>query len=199
MNNKFDHNKRIKAMHRYLYLLTLLMLFVIGCSEESSVLSPDSTISTNEPNWIALPAPEGMQINSSFTESKWINGRYGGTISLYRSYYNRYGNVIIDADITFPNYSFSGSKTISMTCDDQNCVTSFSPSMVFNKNANFTVIYSGVDLSDINPSNIKFAYIASDGSVQYAQHEGITINKYSGYLKVKNAKIPHFSRYGFVN
>jgi len=75
MNNKFNHNKRSKILNRYLYLFILFALFVIGCREESSVLSPESIVSTNEPNWIALPAPEGMQINSSFTESKWINGQ----------------------------------------------------------------------------------------------------------------------------
>ena len=86
-----------------------------------------------------------------------------------------------------------------MTCDNKTTVTSFSPSMEFNKKASFSITYQGLKLYGINISDIKFAYIASDGSVQYAENEGITVDKYMGILKVKNAKIPHFSRYGFVN
>ena len=73
------------------------------------------------------------------------------------------------------------------------------PSMVFNKPLIFTITYTGIDLSTINPADVKFAYIAADGSVQYAVNDGIVVDLAIGKLQVINARIPHFSRYGFVN
>ena len=56
-------------MKRYLSLIVLLSLFVIGCSEQMSVNSPVNTI-TSEPNWIALPQAEGMQYNTDIHSIK---------------------------------------------------------------------------------------------------------------------------------
>jgi hypothetical protein len=71
--------------------------------------------------------------------------------------------------------------------------------MVFNIPLSFTIRYIGIDLSKINPATVKFAYIASDGSLEYAVNDGIVIDLSTGTLQVINAKIPHFSRYGFIN
>ncbi len=48
-------------MRRYIFLFAMLSLFVIGCSEQSSVIAPVNNVNANEPNWIALPQAEGMQ------------------------------------------------------------------------------------------------------------------------------------------
>ena len=42
-------------------------------------------------------------------------------------------------------------------------------------------------------------YLAPDGTLQPVVHDGVVIDKRIGKLQVINAKIPHFSRYGFVN
>ena len=57
--NEKNQNKRINTMRRYIFLFAMLSLFVVGCSEESSVLAPVNNVNTNEPNWIALPQAEG--------------------------------------------------------------------------------------------------------------------------------------------
>ena len=71
--------------------------------------------------------------------------------------------------------------------------------MVFNGSVVYNVTYSGIDLTGIDPKTVQFAYLASDGSVQYAANDGIVVDLATGKLQVINAKIPHFSRYGFVN
>ncbi len=187
-------------MRRSIFLFGLLSLFVIGCSEQSGLVAPENKVNTTEPNWIALPQPEGLSTEANFSTSKWINSYYGGTISEYESYYGGpFGRVTIDVDAYFPRYSFSGSKYITMIVDDQTCTATFSPHMVFSKEVIYNATFTGVDLSSVNPATVKFAYLADDGSVQYAANEGISVDKIRGKLVVKNAKIPHFSRYGFVN
>jgi hypothetical protein len=197
--NKKNQNKRSNTMRRSIYLFALLTLFVVGCSEESSVLSPVNDVSISEPNWIALPQAVGMQAEKISSSQKSINGAIGATWKWNTSYTGTLGRVTIDFNMVFKPNSFSGTKTITQSHDDATCVSTFNPSMVFNTPVICTVTYAGLDLSGINPSTVKFAYLAANGSVQYASHEGITVNLSTKTLSVKNAKIPHFSRYGFVN
>ena len=195
-------------MRRYIFLFAMLSLFVIGCSEESSVLAPVNNVNANEPNWIALPQAAGMHVNTEWTQSKTINGSIGGYLEAGTSYLNatdaktsQLVNVktSIVANIKFAAGAFIGKKIITMTLSDLNTSVQFGPSMVFNGSVVYNVTYSGIDLTGINPKTVQFAYLASDGSVQYAANDGIVVDLSTGTLQVINAKIPHFSRYGFVN
>ena len=51
-------------MKKYISIIVLLSLFVIGCSEQTSINSPVNNVNTNEPNWIALPQAEGLSVNT---------------------------------------------------------------------------------------------------------------------------------------
>jgi hypothetical protein len=86
-----------------------------------------------------------------------------------------------------------------MIVDDKTCTATFSPHMEFNKDVIFNATFTGIDLDGVNPATVKFAYLAEDGSVEYAANDGIIVDKSRGKLVVINARIPHFSRYGFVN
>ncbi len=56
--NNYERNKKMK---KYISIIVLLSLFVIGCSEQTSINSPVNDLNTNEPNWIALPQAVGLQ------------------------------------------------------------------------------------------------------------------------------------------
>jgi hypothetical protein len=185
-------------MKKYLVIIALLSLFVIGCSEQASINSPAASNSA-EPNWIALPKADGMQVNTDYTVSKTIDGSKGGSLSNSVSYSGFWGKVTITGSITFPKGAFGGKKEITMTNDNLTTVTKFGPSMDFIKDALYNLKFTGLDLSWLDVSTLKFAYLAADGSVQYAVNDGIFVDTKTGTLEVRNARIPHFSRYGFVN
>jgi hypothetical protein len=195
-NNK---NKR-STMRRYIFLFSALALFVIGCSQESNMIASDNKVNTNTPNWIALPQAEVMQVNAIVSTSKTIDGPKGGTIALNNSYSSGlFGIVTLTSSLIFPKGSHPGKVTFTVSHDDSYCVSTFGPSYKFSKELTLNVKYTGVNLLGINPSTVKFVYLAADGSFQCAQNDGITVNFFTGTLEVINAKIPHFSRYGFVN
>lgn len=186
-------------MKKFISIIALLSLFVIGCSEQASITSPNES-SASEPNWVSMPKTNGIQINSEWTTTKRINGAQGGFLSNNVSFNGGlFGTVSIAARIDFPQGSFPGNENINMTLSSQNTSVKFGPSKTFNKIAIFNITYTGLDLTGVDPSRVEFAYIANDGSVQYSDHEGIIIDKEKGILKVANAQIPHFSRYGFIN
>ena len=57
----------------------------------------------------------------------------------------------------------------------------------------------GVDLSGVNPNTLDFVYIDASGNIHPVEYEVVTMDAVNGKLEVKNAKLNHFSRYGFVN
>ena len=183
-------------------LLTLaaLVSFFFGCDQGSDLTSSVDDIKSENANWISLPSNEGMNIENSFTVSKRINGSQGGFLTMYESYSGGpFGTVSIDAELVFEQGAYPGNKDISMTNYDFECASTFEPSFSkFNAVVTYTITYTGIDLSNIDPNNVKFAYIGLNGNLEYAQHEGITVNVSTGTMQVTNAMIPHFSRYGFV-
>ena len=72
------------------------------------------------------------------------------------------------------------------------------PQMTFDNPLNLNLTFSGLDLTGVNPSEVNFYYIDPDGNLEIAENDGITVDIANGTLSVKNAKIPHFSRYGFA-
>ncbi len=188
-------------MKKLLTLSLFSFLLFFGCDENADLTSPVDNLKSEKANWISLPQMEGMHIENSFTVSKRINGAQGGFLSMYESYSGGpFGTVIIDAELKFEQGAYPGNKLISMTNDDFECSASFEPSFSkFNRIVTYSITYTGIDLSNIDPINVKFAYIATNGNLEYAQHEGINVDVSTGTIQIINALIPHFSRYGFVN
>jgi hypothetical protein len=187
-------------MKQLISFLFLTLLLILGCNNESELTSPVENNTMQEPNWIALPQAEGIQVEAYFIKYQTIDGRKNTHFTMYGSYSGGpFGTVVIDADLFFPRLSFEGTQTFHMINDGGLCISTFGPSFEFNKVLTFNITYTGVDLTGINPSTVKFAYIAPDGSVQYAVNDGIIVDFATGKLQVLNAAISHFSRYGFVN
>ena len=186
-------------MKKYISIIVLLSLFVVGCSEQTSVNSTANNVNVSEPSWITLPASNDLVVNAEWKVSKKITGSVGGYISKGVSYSGVLGKITIQSRIDFSPNAFSGSPTITLTINDQNTSVQFGPSMEFIGDVYYNVTYTGLNLKGIDPSTVKFAYLATDGSVVYAKNEGIKVDLSTGTLSVYNALIPHFSRYGFIN
>ena len=59
--------------------------------------------------------------------------------------------------------------------------------------------FLGLDLTGVDSKNVGFVYQAEDGSYEYIDYSKIEVDIKSGKLKVRDARLPHFSRYGFVS
>jgi len=205
LNKKEKTNKGRNTMRRYIYLFTLLTLFIVGCGEQSSMLAPDNKFSTSEPNWISLPnmnGESGMSVMSMpiFQASKEIDGKTGGKIRIDEKYLGGpLGEVKVKAELEFPKDAFVGSKNITMILDTQFGLATFSPHAYFDKDAIYNVEFIGLDLTGLDSKNVGFVYQAEDGSYEYIDYSKIEVDLKNGKLKVRDAKLPHFSRYGFVN
>lgn len=186
-------------MNKNLLIFVLIGLFLYGCTNESDITSPEQSINL-EPKWIKLPTAEGLQINTEYTTTNRINGTQGGNLECSFSYPGgNFGHISGFAELVVTFGSYPGMKTISMTLNSENTSVVFGPELNFNSDVYYSVTFTGINLTGIDPQTVKFAYIANDGSIQIAQHQGITVDFSTGKLSVHNARLPHFSRYGFVN
>ena len=198
--NKKNQNKRSSTMRRYIFLFAMLTLFVVGCSEQSSVLAPVNNVNTNEPNWIVFLSSNDLAVNTIHSASALIDGVKGGSIEMRKDVPGGpFGKTHIDSRLVIRAGSFLGKMTISTYVDDTGFLTTFGPSYVFSKPLEYTLLLQGLDLTGVNPANVKFVYQAANGTISQYQYSSIDVDLTRGKLKVNSALIPHFSRYGFVN
>jgi hypothetical protein len=192
---------------RYILTLIFTILLLLGCQESSNIVEPlDSPTSRSikkdlESGYelFALPpkAPEWQ--DSIFTVSKVIDGNNGGFIYLNKYYIDVNGNKIdIEARLTIPTFAFQGTKTITITVDDDYAALQFSPSMSFTKNLKLYTYFSGIDLNGVITKNLDFVYIADDGSIEILKKKGVKIFPRWGILQVNSVELPHFSRFGWI-
>ncbi len=191
-------------MNRYLYILILLTLFVIGCKNNSNLVSPvDTTVNTNDivrsPNWITLPQSTETALKKDVAVSKIIYDYEDTNLEINTRYWSRYGRISIYANAEFQKFSFKGQRYVRMSVNDEFGASDFYPSGTWAKPVIFNLRIIGIDLHNVDPSQVDFVYMAPDGSYHKAKYESIYVNTGRGILQVINAELPHFSRWGFIN
>lgn len=187
-------------MKKFLSINLLMIMLLIGCNPDANVISPDDSANNKQLKLIELPKQvQGLSIETLLTRSKNINGTYGGNFIEQFTYQSTTGLVSITSQLVFPASAFSGILTITQTFNTETASLEFGPAMLFNAPARYTLTVTGLDLTGINQSTLDFVYVAQDGSITGVDYDSITMDIPTGTLKVTNARLNHFSRYGFVN
>lgn len=209
-------------------LFLLAVLLTVGCNDESGLVNPlndqletelnksssrnrrdiqtpttdDNVISTSDnnseaisdPDWITIPQ-EGLEISTS----KLVKGSEETLLDLNTSVQGGlFGNIQVNATLRFLRGSFEGERYVSMSINSEYGTASFSPSGTFDIPAIYNATIMGLDLSGINPDEIQFVYMDTDGKYYPIDVQHIYVEPQSGKLQVINAQIPHFSRYGWT-
>jgi len=191
--------KRINMFSLALVFL-LLLLFSFACKEGTSLVAPDNTsVSSEEPNWISLPVPNDTRLQKTFSVTELITVQNGGTIQIRESYDGGpHGKVKVFAKIKFGKNVVTEDTYFTMTLDDETCMLTFSPSMTFDKDAELTIELKGIDLGGVDKKDVDFVYYDANGQYVSVDYKKLKVNIRKGDLKVEKVKIPHFSRYGFT-
>ncbi len=188
-------------MKRIIGIMTLIGLAFIGCSQLDNNIT--------EPEIYSLPkTTECLNItpNASLTEtivaSAQIDGAIGGQITIQQDIIDSTGRVInIYANLVVPIGAYQGIKTISMEVDWKNASVDFNPSMQFDNSLTFGFMLTNLPLAQMgyrHGDSVKFVYIDPSGNTFPILSKEVSMNYYWGRLRVNNARIQHFSRYGFI-
>jgi hypothetical protein len=188
-------------MRKLSYVTALLLLSFVGCMQESNITEPINNIEkTQSKTIIMLPAKADINVEDVFTTSQNVSGTAGGQLHLTRSYLGTNGNLVtVDCKLTVPanNYAFSNDRNITMQVGSEAGVDFF-PSMTFSQPVILNYTITGVDLSGVNPDDVNFYYVDTNGNLAPTVNDGVTVDLNSGTLNVVNAQLPHFSRWAYA-
>lgn len=189
-----------------LTVLGLMMIGAVGCSDVSEYSNPVTSNKIDGINWMSLPlhehqTPDGISFQKVyFTIAKNIDGKNGGKLELKNEYPGGpFGKVKVDLELKFEDKSFDGERLISMTVQPEFGSAVFQPHGTFLRPAKYNAKFEGLDLSGVDPSNVRFVYLAEDGTYEFIPFEKIKVDIGKGKIQVEDALLPHFSRFGFVN
>lgn len=194
-------------MKKLFLILSLSVLFFAGCSDlgTNDPIDNSQVISGEKVSkWQFMDLPEikndaSNEIEATFYTGKIVIGQWGASLPMTRVYWSNRGIVKVKSKLDVPAGAFSGLKLIWYSVNDESALTDFHPGMEFDKDLTFDLKIENIDLSDIeDPSQIEFAYVDDSQSIEIAPYEDLVVDIQNNTLEVKNAKIGHFSRYGFV-
>ena len=186
-------------MKKFLWLSFAAAIFILaGCSQDGNVTGPSAQ---SGKSFLKLPAVSQLSQETEYVVSQSIDGSVGGQVSINENIPGGpYGQVVFNGSLSVPAGAFTGTQNIGITFDDAVTAAYYSPSpYTFDQPLSLTLEYSGLDLSGINPATLDFVYERRDGSFERVSYDRIEVDITSGMLKVINARLPHFSRYGFID
>lgn len=190
-----------RIMKTILTVLMAAIVLLIGCdtSSDLTVNPVENNSNTQVYKLIPLPQKSALWTDSVFTISQVIDGSVGGRIIMTNYYISDTGDSVeFEVDLRIPAGAFQGSETITITVDSDSASVRFYPEMVFADTLRLFQSFKGLNLENMQTGTIDFVFINDDGSIELIKKNGTQIVVPQGILRVQNAKLLHFSRYGWI-
>ena len=199
-------------------LTTLLLsaLFLVGCADDSSLLtSPEAQITqqSNSPNWVKLPADleQGFGVETEYSAEKLIKGKNGGYILLDFVIHrpgNELGDFTAHAKVKVRKNSFPAQeyRTFTVSLDPEYLILNITPSpSTLDKQLVVDLYVKGIDVSQINPDTFSFIFVGDNTEILNTESESLLFNSRANWIKVMGAEIiaptdetPSGARYAFT-
>ncbi len=221
-------------------LILLLLIFVTGCQDDSSILSPNDDFSNDnllkgrpilnndldnfkiitnddlideDENKDNLDTDllskrentlhEKLRVRKTDVKTKHskvltINSEKGGKVYLKHKWKNdKNQNSKLTAVLDIPAGAFPGELTFEILFDLENYAVELYPSPYkFAKPLLLDLVFENVDLTNFDPDVFVFDYL--DGEQENIQYKSIDIQLDKNTVKVREAELNHFSRYGWT-
>ena len=178
-------------------LTTLLLsaLFLVGCADDSSILSsPETqiTLQSNSPNWVKLPTDlgQGFSVETEHSAEKLINGKTGGTIKLdvvIPRPGDPLGDFEVHVKVKIQKNSFPAqeNRTFTVSLDPEYCMLNITPSpSTLDKQLVIDLFVKGVDATQINPDTFGFIFVGDNSEIFNTESETLQFNSQGNWFKV---------------
>jgi hypothetical protein len=174
-----------------LFLLTILVgITLLGCAENQ------------ESNLVSSNSQTDFSSLGQLYAAKLINGETGDELILNETIIDSTGKeIVIYARLRVLENSFPGSITISMIPNVEDLSIQLFPEMNFSKDVRLDLSFSGINLEEFGyntTGTYDFAFFAVNGDVELIESDISHANLEQNKIKVLNAKLNHFSRYGWI-
>ena len=183
-------------------IIMAALVLLIGCDTASDLaVNNFSQLSEDVSSFEKITLPNKLPLwqDSVLTICQTIDGSVGGRLIMDNYYIAENGDsVIVKVDLRIPAGAFQGTETITITVDQIDAAVHFYPEMVFADTLRLYQSFEGINLYNYTTGTIDFVFIREDGSVELIKKNGLQVILPQGILRVQNAKLLHFSRYGWI-
>ncbi|MBU1097206.1 MAG: hypothetical protein KKB34_12050 [Bacteroidetes bacterium] len=196
--------------NKLLVLAATTLFLLMACNDNTSVVSstndpaPNSLISENSGTVSKSNKSVVEDVTIKYSKSVTIQNQKGGKVDISYSWTSGpHAGKKFECELKIEPNSFNTNKvTFKATFDPEELSVDLDPhGTVFNKPILLTLKFKGIDLKEykINRDNF-FQYIDENGnpSNETIKYQTLEINEPEGYVKVFDAELWHFSRYGFT-
>jgi len=193
-----------------LLIIVLVGITFLGCSDNfdntlvsTSIQTSKSTNSQNSKSIILADRDsKDSALNPFIITSESIDGVNGGWFMIDTTYVNYQGRLLyVHAEITVLQNTFQGTTEFTIMLHPEEASIKFFPHMVFDREVRVSVEFMGIDLKEVGfnqNGHVDFAFFDDDGSTELIPAQQSHVNMSTETIKVLNAKVQHFSRYGWV-
>ena len=176
-------------MKKLFLLLILVGITLLSCSDNQDV----SIVSSHSDTDFS---------SGQLYSAKLVNGEIGDEIILDKTCIDSTGREInIYARLRILENSFPGNETITMIPNVEDLSIQFYPEMTFNRDLRLDLVFTGVDLEKFGyttTGTYDFAFFADNGDIELVESDISHVNIPQKKISVQNAKLNHFSRYGWI-
>jgi hypothetical protein len=176
---------------------SLLLFLITGITFLSCTQSPDDSIVS-----AIYSADKSRPTLNVLQTSALIDGEAGGEILYNQVFVDNEGrNINVFAWLRVLPNSFSGSQNITMILNPEDASVQFLPEMVFNRSVRLNLSYTGLELKRFgytSNENVDFVYFNCDGKTEIIENTYSKVRIDEDNIRVENAKLLHFSRYGWI-
>jgi hypothetical protein len=174
-----------------LFLLSILVgITFLSCSDNQDV------------NIVSAHSITDLSSSGQLYAAKLINGKIGDELILNETYIDSNGREIhIYARLHVLENSFFGNETITITPNVEDLSIQFSPEMIFDRDVRLDLVFTGIDLEKFGyttTGTYDFAFFADNGDIELIEADLSHANIPEQKISVQNAKLNHFSRYGWI-
>jgi len=190
-------------MKKAVILFSLIGTIFFGCSEDSNNtnISAPSSFNNLIKDQMHTSDQENESVSHILSISKLIIGEDGGELLIDTAYINYLGRQIeVYGKLKIKKSAFQGSEYITMKLNPESATVNFSPELVFEKDVKLSITYTGIDLVALGyttSGHYDFVYFGK-GGIETTLNDESKVDMDKQKIKVKNAKLEHFSRYGWL-
>lgn len=194
----------MKKFKQYTAMLSMLVFFLVFWGCQSETLSPEAPLPETPVSKQGLRfipfAKKANSLHKVYQVTALVTKQNGGKLELDYD-----GDFIFELKLDIPRGAINEDIEITVSMDDEQFVGNYDVNfyphgIVFNEPATLNLEADGLDLTNVNPNSV-FAYYedAATGTWERMPSDTVIVNQEDGEVKVKNAKIPHFSRYALAS
>lgn len=190
-------------MKKTFLLFSLIGIIFFGCSDNSdnTNISAPTNINNLTKDQIFTSDQEIETASHILSISKLIDGESGGELLIDTAYTNYQGRQIeVYGKLTIKESAFQGSEYITMKLNPESATIKFFPELVFENDVKLSVTYTGIDLVALGyTTSGHYDFVFFDkGGIEITLNDESKVDMDKQEIKVKNAKLEHFSRYGWL-